>query len=228
MKPALGVVEGGASTAAAIAIEAAGLAHRYGGGRGLPPVSFAAAAPGVVAVTGPNGSGKSTLLRLLAGLLRPTAGSVQVALGGRPLDDAGRRRHIGYAAPDLSFYEELSVIENLSFAAEALGLRDPQGAIRASLEHARITAFGRERVAALSSGMKQRVRIAFALLREPALLLLDEPGSHLDAAGREAVETLVRMHARRGLVLIATNDEREWKLADQRIELGSRGLGDLS
>ena len=82
-----------------------------------------------------------------------------------------------------------------------------------------------DRVPALSSGMKQRLRIAFALLLKPPVLLLDEPGSHLDDEGRATVARLVDQERPTSLVVIATNDEREWRLAEQRIELRGRGLG---
>ena len=74
--------------------------------------------------------------------------------------------------------------------------------------------------------MKQRLRLAFALLDRPPLLLFDEPGSHMDEEGRALVARLVDLHRRSGMVLIATNDEREWKLAEQRINLRGRGVGD--
>ena len=83
-----------------------------------------------------------------------------------------------------------------------------------------------DRVGGFSSGMKQRLRLAFAVLHRPAVLMLDEPGSHLDDTGREVVERLVRNHAVHGLVLIATNDPQEMTLADRRIELRGRRLGD--
>jgi heme exporter protein A len=83
----------------------------------------------------------------------------------------------------------------------------------------------RDRVTALSSGMKQRLRLAFAVLHRPPLLLLDEPGSHLDDEGRAVVERIVDEQARAGLVVIATNEPREWGLAAERIELRGHGLG---
>ena len=85
---------------------------------------------------------------------------------------------------------------------------------------------GADRVATYSSGMKQRLRLAFALLHEPPLLLLDEPGSHLDDEGRAAVRDLVRERSARGLVLLATNDPQEVLLAERRLALVARGLGD--
>ena len=209
----------------AIAIEALGLEHLYAGRRGLAALSFALQAPGVVAITGPNGSGKSTLLRLLAGLLRPTAGRSFVTLAGREVPPAERRTVLGFASPELAFYEELSCLENLAFAAEARGLRDRAAPALAALERVGLGARARDRVAALSSGMTQRLRLAFALLMKPPLLLLDEPGSHLDEEGRVLVERIVDEEARSGLVVIATNESREWGLAAQRIELRGRGLG---
>jgi len=214
-----------AAATAAPLVEARGLAHIYSGRRGLAPVDFRVEAPGVVAVTGPNGSGKSTLLRLVAGLLRPTAGSSVVALGGRAVPPAARRTVLGFASPELAFYDELTCLENLAFAAEARGGQGARDAARAAL--ARVGLEGRvdDRVTALSSGMKQRLRLAFAVLHRPRLLLLDEPGSHLDEEGRRLVERLAGEEGRDGLVVIATNDEREWGLAGRRIELRGSGLG---
>jgi heme exporter protein A len=208
-----------------LTIDAVGLEHLYAGRRGLAALSFALQAPGVVAITGPNGSGKSTLLRLLAGLLRPTAGRSLVSLAGREVPPPERRTVLGFASPELAFYEELSCLENLAFAAEARGLRDRETPALAALERVGLEARARDRVAALSSGMTQRLRLAFALLMKPPLLLLDEPGSHLDEEGRSLVERIVDEEARSGLVVIATNESREWGLAAQRIELRGRGLG---
>ena len=74
--------------------------------------------------------------------------------------------------------------------------------------------------------MKQRLRLAFALLGEPAALVLDEPGAHLDERGRAALASILDERRRGGLVLVATNDEREWRLADSKIEIRAGGLGD--
>jgi len=213
------------STAQAV-IAARDLAHRYSPRRGLEPVSFEIEGPLVASVTGPNGSGKSTLLRIVAGLLRPNRGLCALRCDGREIARGERRECVGLATPDLSFYEELTVGENLVFAAEARGLADPRGCVRESLERVGLWARAGDRADALSSGMRQRLRLAFALPHRPPVLLLDEPGSHLDEAGRAMVARLVGEHRAHGLVLIATNEEREWKLAERQIELRGRGLGD--
>jgi ABC-type multidrug transport system ATPase subunit len=204
-------------------VECREVSHYFAPGRGLAPVSFSCAGPGLTAITGPNGSGKSTLLRVLAGLLRPAAGATQMREGGTSYTGAARRHVTGWCSPELQFYVELSVRENLAFAAESLGLA-PSAAEAAAREiglEARLD----DRAGALSSGLRQRLRIAFALLGNPALLLLDEPGSHLDDEGRRTLAEVLRRRGRTARVLFATNDPGEWNLAAERIPLGPHGLG---
>lgn len=203
----------------AIVIEAGGLAHRYAPGRGLAPVAFRLDGPAAVAVTGANGAGKSTLLRIVAGLLRPSAGTLRVVADGRALDAAARRHQVGFASPDLHFYDELSAAENLAFAAAARGLADPRGAARAALDRVGLAARAADRVPALSSGMKQRLRLAFALLGAPRLLLVDEPGNHLDDPGRETLRRVVEEERRRALVLVAGNEAGDRALGERTIAL---------
>lgn len=208
-----------------VVLEAKNLLHRYGSRIGLQRVSFRAAAPGVLAIRGVNGSGKSTLLRIVAGLLRPTEGDTELWIEGAATPRAERSRWVGYAAPDLAFYSEFTAEENLRFAAEARGLERPADAVRESLERVGLDSRGGDRVTALSSGMGQRLRLAFALLHRPPVLLMDEPGSHLDEEGRGAWVDLVQKERTRRLIVIATNEEREWTLADESVELRGRGLG---
>lgn len=208
-----------------VRIEARGLCHKYGRRVGLQPVEFEIEGPGVVAVTGTNGAGKSTLLRIVAGLLRPTEGELLVSVNRTDVPPAARRHVVGYAGPELAFYDEMSVAENLRFVAETRGLRDIGGRVAESLERVGLAVRADDRADALSSGMKARLRFAFALLHRPPVLLLDEPGSHMDEDGRRTLERIVSDEARHGLVVIATNEERERALAHRRIELRGRGLG---
>jgi ABC-type multidrug transport system ATPase subunit len=211
-----------------VAVAARDLVHRYGPRTVLDGIGFGFEAPGVVAVRGANGAGKSTLLRIVAGLLRPTAGDLSVKVSGSDVPPLLRHRWVGYAAPDLAFYPEFSARENLGFAAETRGLEEPHRRADVALERVGLAARGDDRVGALSSGMLQRLRLAFALLADPPLLLLDEPGSHMDEEGRAMLTDLVRRERGSRLVMIATNDEREGALADQTVELRGRGLGDPS
>ena len=211
-------------SARGVSIEAKGLAHRYGTRLALEPQTFELSG-GIAAVTGPNGSGKSTLLRILAGLLRPSEGQVRMVVDGRERGAAQRRTVVGLATPELSFYEEMSAFENLEFAAEARGLEAPAAAAREALERIGLAGRAMDRMSALSSGMRQRVRLAFASLGAPPILLLDEPGSHLDDEGRATLERWIALVAPSTLVVLATNDEREWRLAGRRIQLRGRDLG---
>jgi ABC-type multidrug transport system ATPase subunit len=207
-------------------IEGHGVGHRYAAARGLDPVDFRLEGPGLTAVTGANGTGKSTLLRILSGLLRPSTGRSLMRVQGREVPPAARRDVVGVAAPELQFYAEFTVRENLGFAAEARGLSDPAARVRAALDVVGLTPRIDDRANALSSGMRQRLRLAFALLGDPPVLLLDEPGSHLDDAGRDRLYDLMKRRSRETRVLVATNDPKEWTLAEQRITLTGRGLGD--
>jgi heme exporter protein A len=215
-----------APASAGARLVARGLGHRYGRRVALEGMSFELTAPALVAVTGPNGSGKSTLLRILAGLLRPSAGDAELTVGGAGIEPAERARRVGYAAPELTFYPELSAAENLRFAAEARALPAAAERARRALERVGLLSRAGDRVAALSSGMVQRLRLAFAVLHAPPVLLLDEAMSHLDDEGRTLLGALVAEQATTGLVILATNDEREARLAGRRIELRGRGLGD--
>lgn len=178
---------------------------------------------GLVAVTGRNGSGKTTLLKILAGLMRPTSGRVRVERDGRALEDLERRLALGWAGPDLALYGELTAEENLRFFRRAAGREAPPDELRRRLSEAGLTEESwRRRVEEYSTGMKQRLRIAFATLFDPPLLLLDEPTAGLDAEGRTIVLSVVDAARRRGAVVLASNDERDFVTPETRIELGGR------
>ena len=188
-------------------------------------ISFEAG-PGLLAVAGPNGSGKTTLLKILAGLLRPTAGGVRVERDGRALTAAERRLAVGWSGPDLELYGDLTGEENLRFFRNAAGLPAEDGAIRTRLIDTGLSeAAAARRVGAYSTGMRQRIRLAFALLFDPAVLILDEPYSGLDAPGREVVRRVVDEASRRGAVVLASNDERDFEGATRRLDLRASRKG---
>jgi heme exporter protein A len=183
------------------AIEFHDLHRRFGRLRVLSGVSGGAGAGEVLLVTGANGSGKSTLLRCLAGLLAPDRGEVRMTVGDRALEPAERRRAVGYLAPDLAFYEPLTTAENLAFFARLRGVDPGRGGAlldRVGLPHDR-------EAGALSSGMVQRLRWAWALLHEPDVLLLDEPLANLDPPGRRLVGELLAEQLGRGAAAVVAN-----------------------
>ena len=187
-------------------------------------ISFTAAR-GLVAVAGSNGSGKTTLLKILAGLMRPTAGRVRIEPEAGPqLTPAERRLAVGWAGPDLALYGELTAEENLRFFRTAGGRNTSPQEIRRRLAEVGLAeeAMGR-RVEQYSTGMKQRLRIAFACLFDPAVLVLDEPMIGLDPEGRETVARSIAAARTSGTVILASNDERDFVEPEQRIELGKAG-----
>lgn len=139
------------------------------------------------ALVGPNGSGKTTLLRMLAGLIIPDAGEAH-CLGFDLRTPTPRLRHqVAYVTQHFSLYGELTVRENLAFEAALCGVPAPARAITRVLDDLNLRAFSRARAQTLSGGARQRLMLAAALLRQPALLLLDEPTASLDGASRAAL-----------------------------------------
>jgi len=204
-----------------VALRLENVGKSFGSRRALHQVSLDAGGGEVAVIIGPNGSGKSTLLKIVAGLLRPTRGVVGLTLDGTDLDVAARRRAVGYAAPDLALYPELTGIENLRFFAAVRGGRlSPEEAER-RMDAVGLAGRGGDPAGAYSSGMRQRLRLAFALLPAPPLLLLDEPSLALDASGADLVAGIVAaQRAAGGLTLLATNDGNEAGLGDRALALG--------
>ena len=199
--------------------EAAKLAKAFAGPPIFRDVSLSAER-GLVAVTGRNGSGKSTLLKIFAGLMRPSRGSVALWEDGKKMPESERAQAIGFASPELEFIDELTAVENLSLLSRAAGRPAGPAEIGKILDAFGLAgaAHGR-RVGEFSSGMKQRVRLAFSLLLEPPVLLWDEPYSNLDVHGIDAARTIMNARRETGLVILATNDRRDIEDADREVSL---------
>jgi ABC-2 type transport system ATP-binding protein len=140
--------------------------------------------PGITGLVGANGSGKSTLLRLATGQLRPDLGSVRVR--GLDVWDAAAKRHVGYCPDNDSFYEEMSGRQFVRAMARLCGFSRRQADERtdAVLELVGMTGRAERRLRGYSKGMRQRIKLAQALVHDPALLVLDEPLSGIDPVGR--------------------------------------------
>jgi molybdate transport system ATP-binding protein len=190
--------------------------------------AFEAEAGETVALLGPNGSGKSTLVSCVAGLLPPKDGTI--TLDGVVLDDAlhgphvpPERRPIGVVFQDLLLFPHLSAVENVAFPLRARGVARPEARLSAGelLERLGIADRAEARPRDLSGGEAQRVALARALITEPALLLLDEPLSALDAGARIRVRDLVRDELARfpGVRIIVTHDHVEASTLADRLVL---------
>jgi heme exporter protein A len=203
-----------------------GVGHRFGTRLVLENVNFRIGAGEVGVVTGANGSGKSTLLKIAAGLLTPHAGNAHIELDGELVDDSARRSCVGYLSPDLTLYRELTGAENLAFFAELRGLRPTRDMLVQALTEVGLRGRGRDLVSGYSSGMRQRLKYAFALLGRPPILILDEPTANLDSEGVTIVQSIVTQQRERpdgGLVIVATNEPGEAAWGESLVELGQLG-----
>jgi len=212
----------GAAEAEQPAIAVAGLRRDYGDRPALDGVDFELAAGATMVVLGPNGAGKTTLLRILATLLRPSGGEVMVLGCSLPKEAWKLRGRIGYLGHEPLLYRDLSGRENLRFHARLHGIvgERAEARIEQLLVAAGMDRRGDDRVADHSAGMRQRLAICRCVLHEPALLLLDEPDSNLDAEGREAARELIGPGAGHTRVVVTHDPDRFLPEADQVLRLG--------
>lgn len=180
-------------------ISATGVDKRFGSVRALDSVTLEVPSGTTMALFGANGSGKSTLLKILAGLLRPTSGSIAIA-GGNP---RAAKANIGYLGHLPYLYPYLSAAENLDFYAELY--RVDRARSQTLLEIVGLSHKGTALVRTFSRGQTQRLALARAVLHDPDYLLLDEPFSGLDAATIEAFPHLIARSGR--TTLFSTHDE---------------------
>jgi heme exporter protein A len=204
-------------SAPAVALE--GVGRAYGERVALREVTFVLPAGATVAVFGANGAGKTTLLRILAGLLRPHAGTACVLGAELPREAHRARGRIGLLGHEPMLYRDLTVRENLRFHARLH--RVPNVRIEELVGQVGLAARADDPVRTLSRGMTQRAAICRAVLHSPELLLLDEPLANLDPGGAEAVAPLIGRGGGPARVLIS--HDAELGLAEADHVLGLRG-----
>jgi heme exporter protein A len=206
-------------------IEALSLERRFGHVVALRSVSVTIGAGEVVLLAGPNGAGKSTLLRCLAGLARPTRGSVRIsgaALRGNPV----ARSAVGFLSHQTLLYDDLTARENLRFAATLHGLDSVEQRVMDALNAAGLTQRADVRAGALSHGTRQRLSIARATLHAPLVLLLDEPFSGLDATAAEQLRGRIAAEATQGRAVVCVTHQPDdlWPIATRIVVLDRGAL----
>jgi len=196
----------------ALAIDVHGLTKKYGTRAVVDHLDFQVQRGEVCGFLGPNGSGKTTFMRLLCGLLTPDEGE-GTCLGYNLRTEADKiRLELGYMTQKFSYYEDLSIEENLDFVARIYALPDRREAVTATLEQLGLTARRKQLAGTLSGGWKQRLALAASLIHRPRLLLLDEPTAGVDPKARRDFWEEIHGLAAKGLsVMIATHymDEAE-------------------
>jgi ABC-2 type transport system ATP-binding protein len=194
-------------------IEVSGARKRFGDVAAVDGVDLTVAPGEVVGLLGANGAGKTTLIRLVLGLLRPSGGTIR--LFGEPPSRRTRAR-LGYVPQGLGLYEDLTVAENLAFAAGAFGARPPE-----QLDEA-LQAAGATLVAGLPLGLRRRLVFAAALAHHPDLLVLDEPTSGVDPLGRARLWDTIREAAEAGAgVLVSTHFMSEAEQCDRLVVMAN-------
>lgn len=196
------------------AIQTRHLTRRFGTLTAVNDVSLAIPQGQIYGFLGPNGSGKSTTIRMLCGLLKPSAGEVDVLGYEIPRESESLRRKIGYMTQQFSLYSDLSTFENLEFMARIFSLRgrERKQHISKALEQYHLQAQRNQRAGAMSGGQRQRLALAAATLHEPQLLFLDEPTSAVDPQSRRDFwDKLFEIAASGTTILVSTHymDEAE-------------------
>lgn len=170
----------------------------------------------VLGIAGSNGSGKSTFLKCLGNLLRPTNGSIEWKRDGKTLNKASIQKILGYAAPYINLYDELSCRENLEFLSKVRHEPNSVKAIEKWIQKVELKNVSEQPFGKLSTGQQQRLRLASALFHDPDILLLDEPGSNLDEAGRSLIAEITEQFRTPGkMLIIASNNPQELDLCEQ-------------
>ncbi len=198
-------------------LNAQGVAKLFGRKLVFKKVGFAIQPGEVWLLVGPNGAGKSTLVNIMAGLLRPDAGSVDI--GPVP----GRRSYLGHKT---FIYSRLSAMENLRFWADMFGLKRDTEYLSAALERVGLGHVAEEESGRFSRGMSQRLSLARVFLNNPELIFLDEPGTGLDIASSELLHREISLAGRRGagVLWVSHQIQEGLKVASHVLHLEDGGL----
>jgi ABC-2 type transport system ATP-binding protein len=195
-----------------LVIDVQGITKRFGNRTVVNNIPMQVRQGEIYGFLGPNGSGKTTFLRMLCGLLKPDAGSGRCLGFDIRTESSEIKKNVGYMTQRFSFYEDLTVEENLDFIARIYGVLQRKAAVEKSLERLGMTKRRKQLAGELSGGWKQRLALSACLIHEPQLLLLDEPTAGVDPKARRDFWDEIQRLAGRGLtVLITTHymDEAE-------------------
>jgi ABC-2 type transport system ATP-binding protein len=205
---------------AALAIDVTGLTKSFSGRKVVNDFAIQVPRGQVWGFLGPNGSGKTTTIRMLCGLLVPDSGSGSCLGYDIIRETAQIKRNVGYMTQRFSFYEDLSIRENLDFVARVYEMKDRREAVDAAIERLGLTQRQNQLAGQLSGGWKQRLALAACILHRPQLLLLDEPTAGVDPQARRDFWDEIHVLAGQGLtVLVSTHYMDEAERCDRIVYL---------
>ena len=181
-------------------------------------VSLIFETPQSYALLGANGSGKSTLLRIIAGMQSPTKGIVQYSIDGVTIAQENTFEHISFCAPGMELVEEMTLTEMLEFHFQFKKAQQNLS-VQQIIEIIGLKASKDKFISNFSSGMKQRVKLAQAIFCDTPVLMLDEPCTNLDQVGVEQYRSWVKEYSQNKLLIIASNEEREYDFCEHQIKM---------
>ena len=206
-----------ANTEEKITLKAVNLTRKFDRRPIFKDVNFELTMGSATAITGRNGSGKSTLIKIIANLLIQSSGELNLYSGTEKIKKENIYKYIGFVSPYLNLYDEFTGFENLKIISDIRGWGHDN--IDSALTRVGLIHRKNDLLKIYSSGMKQRLKIAFAILHNPKVLLLDEPTSNLDLDGISVVDDIANEYKKDRILIIATNDAHERSLCNSEINL---------
>ena len=206
-----------ANTEEKITLKAVNLTRKFDRRPIFKDVNFELTMGSATAITGRNGSGKSTLIKIIANLLIQSSGELNLFSGTEKIKKENIYKYIGFVSPYLNLYDEFTGFENLKIISDIRGWGHDN--IDSALTRVGLIHRKNDLLKIYSSGMKQRLKIAFAILHNPKVLLLDEPTSNLDLDGISVVDDIANEYKKDRILIIATNDAHERSLCSNEINL---------
>jgi len=208
-----------ANTEEKITLKAVNLTRKFDRRPIFKDVNFELTMGSATAITGRNGSGKSTLIKIIANLLIQSSGELNLYSGTEKIKKENIYKYIGFVSPYLNLYDEFTGYENLKIISDIRGWGHDN--IDSALTRVGLIHRKNDLLKIYSSGMKQRLKIAFAILHNPKVLLLDEPTSNLDLDGISVVDDIANEYKKDRILIIATNDAHERSLCNSEINLNT-------
>ncbi len=205
------------TTSENITLKAVNLTRKFDRRPIFKDVNFELSMGSATAITGRNGSGKSTLIKIISNLLIQTSGELNLFNGAEKVKKENIYKYIGFVSPYLNLYDEFTGFENLKIVSDIRGYGHDN--IDNVLKRVGLYERRNDLLKIYSSGMKQRLKIAFAILHNPMVLLLDEPTSNLDLDGIAVVDDIANEYKKDRILIIATNDAHERTLCNEEINL---------